>query len=236
MKRKRRIMRLKRVKRRYVTRRRRRPKSEVKCLTIIASRQSAKMTIPGGTWGASAGQDQSASALMINDLLGNITQGTNESNRIGRQIFVKSIRVKHTVELCSPSSSYSFNSGLLRITWCSALGTPGTSSVSDWYKYAIKDRILGQFNNNLYKLHRSKVYNITAGLPNIGSGTSTYQGMIKTIAYTLPLNRTVTYSGAIVKDEKDYYTMYMNAAVPNGTDGLQCFCVNTQISIYFTDD
>lgn len=226
-------------KRMYSTRRSMRKascKPEVKWYSVEAVRQSVKMTIPGASWASSPSAASSALSFQINNILQNITTGADVVNRIGRQIFVKSIRVHHIVELCSPNNTTPLNTGLLRLTWCTATGTPQSTSFSNWYKRPIMDRVMGSFNNNFFKLHYNKVHNVSGYLNNLAGTNSVYLGAIKHIKYTLPVNRIVSYDATgAVKEEKDFYSLFMQATCPSGYDGLQVYCVNIQIVVYFTD-
>lgn len=235
MKRKRRIMRLKKTKRRYVTRRRRQ-KTEVKYYNLIQSRQGVNMTIPNGGWTlGSPSQASSANSFAINNILANIGIGADEGQRIGRSIFVKSIIVKHYVNMCPQDSTYNLSSAALRVTWCSINGNPQTA-ISTWFKDPIRDRMLGSFNNSYYKLHYNKIYNLSSGAVATSSGSTNTIGAHKFIKYKLNLNRKVDYSSATdIKNEQDIYSLFFNAAYPNGADGKQVFCINTQIQIFYTD-
>lgn len=228
-------MRLKKTKRRYITRRRRQ-KTEVKYFNIIQTRQGVNMTIPNGGWTTgSPSQASSANSFAINNVLKDIIQGTDEGQRIGRSVFVKHIIVKHYVNLCPADSTYNLNTGALRVTWCSINGNTQTA-INTWFKDPIRDRMLGQFNTSFYKLHYNKIYNLSSGAAATNTGATSTQGAQRIIKYKMYLNRQVNYSSANdIKEERDIYSLFMNAAYPNGSDGKQVFCVNTQIQIFYTD-
>lgn len=226
--------------RRYRSRKSR-MRPEIKYLTLEQSQQAIKQTVSGGSWsGTTPDRASAGSSFFVSNLLDYIQPGNLDGQRIGRKIFVKSIKCRHMVWVCSPNQNTALNAIAVRILWATPIGTPGSTSFTNFFKTAARDRVLNAFNNDYYKLHYSKVHVINGPYENRNDSAYPYQttGGMKYISYTIPVNREVTWdANGLLKEERDRYSLFMMASGPNidPTGPVQLACANQTFQIYYTD-
>jgi len=220
--------------RRKWKRRRKIPKyDEVKTHTTAISSQSIKVNLPGA-----ADTTQYAEAFIYNNLLNQITQGTDFYQRVGSQIYVLNIKFKVNVWLCS-TNQYELNSGLLRINIGEPTGTSQLTNFPNYYRYAAKDRLVMPLNRKQYTFHYDRTYNVSGGYTNRfqdAFDALKHSGYVKHIEFNIPVNRRVEYTtlGA-VKNQRDQMSVFATAFCPNAVNAQQVFCSDWSWTTYYVD-
>jgi len=215
-------------------RRRRIPKyDEVKTYATGIGNQVIRVQFPGA-----ADSTMYRQAFIYNNMLNVIPQGTDYFNRIGNQIYVLNIKVKFNVWLCSPDL-YELNTGILRVIVGEPIGVALNSDFPGFFRQTGKDRTIQPLNRKKYTFKYDRVYNITSGYTNRLQNTVDplkHTGAIRHYEFNLPVNRRVEYTtDGTIKNQRDQYSLFATAFLPNPYDLQQAFCSNWSWTIYYVD-
>lgn len=187
---------------------------------------------------ATASADLPANQNFYNDMIGNISLGTDSTNRIGQSIFVKKIVIYLYPYLCPANrASYSVNQSLLRVMVTGAREPAGTTCTSFFHE-ADKWPDLGFIDRRNRPVHYDKWFDIQATQPT--TSAQIMQGKVRRIVIPFRVNRRCVFtSTGAVKEDSNCFSLQM-AAIPPAyaeiTDATQVFCTAWSYRVYFTDD
>jgi len=229
-----------RIKRRYITKRRK-PSSKVETKIYTTHTDSEAIY---STYTLTNGTISPGSWYHKGDLLNGIVNGINANQRIGSKIFVKKIQVLHTLYLCPEGNNASISAAAIRYVicsagWNSAAGTP----LNNFFDEPCKVGINGSLNRRNFIVWKDKTYNINSSTyaSTNSTGVSVVgQGHMRTIRHTINVNRSVTFVPGqnLVKDERDSFCFFTFAALPGqlpNTEG-RAACQSTRYRVWYTDD
>jgi hypothetical protein len=239
--------------RRRPTIRRRESKPEVKYLTVPV------FDIPVSLWKNGSpttllGQISGSGNKIIRDLFDRIEVGTLPSQRIGRTIFVKSIRSKFSFRFCptqaardngytkSPANPIS-----VRMIWFDSTSTIAsdtelfqmqglTQNFDVAHKYVDRTQFM-IFADKMFTA-RTGGFSVDVGTSVSGANFSVPPSL--TIAHTLPVNKTITYRNVDQqpKSELETYTLAFIASDPSCQQTFlapQYLCCQGTVRVYYTD-
>lgn len=213
-------------------------RAEVKLRTIHAVDQSIREYV------GSSIADMYSPFNFQQDVIANITKGTNGNERIGDHIFVKKIVFDFWGDLCpkvwnTPATNIDCNSILHR----TLIGNwRNSGDVSGIWRNAVAYQIHGQVDRRAYNVHLDRLQQITVGIPASQKSSAAVTGMGKTWhkQMVLNLNRQVTFdanTGKMKRDE-DVVSLAMLGHLPSPAPSTwyQTACMCYRIRIYYTDN
>lgn len=188
-------------------------------------------------------------AVVYNNLFGNILKGTRYFERIGNKVFVKNIVIKADMWTCG------FSEGATRRDVTSAnvrvlitnLNTTLTNTPAFFSADNGGAKMLAPINRKNYRVHYDRTINLSGGYPNdnVLTSSSYYTGKIQRFSVNLRVNKFISWNdftgiagaGAEGLTNHDhYYTVTALSSIPrNGPDGALPVCSNWYTRIYFTD-
>lgn len=238
------------TKKRYKSYRRRRGTPEVKVFDSSTIGKGIPIDI------ASDGTIRAANKIFGN-IFSLITQGTNQFQRIGNKIFVKSVQIRCTYWTCGFLYSYSgsarsigVNTALMRVIVDNTVG--GAIDHADFFAGTNNgSKISCPLNRKVYNIRADRTFRLQGGLSSLPGDPATTAsnscGDIRSFKMNVPMNRTIVYqqtdsgSSPIIKDVTDAFTIHAISAIPNlatytTIPYVTPVCSNWHVRIYYTDD
>jgi len=232
--------------------RRRETKPEVKYLTVPV------YDVPVGLWRNGSpttlmGQIAGSGNKIIRDLFDRIEVGVLPSQRIGRTIFVKSIRSKFSFRFCPTQAAmdngFSQSPGnpiTVRMIWFDS--TSNLSSDTELFQmqgltqnFDVSCKYVDRTQFMIFadKMFKGPTAGFTANMKP-PSGTYEMTPVSLTLAHTLPVNKTITYRNVDQqpKSEMETYTLAFVASDPaqrNTQLAGQYLCCSGTVRVYYTD-
>lgn len=211
---------------------------EVKYFTFVTEEVPSNVT-----YTSTPSTTMYATNHLISNILGGITLGTSNNQRIGNKIYVKFVQFHIFTHGCPGTSAYSVDAYNLRVIVANTGQTRvvATNNVNTFFGAAVKNTFNGLIDRTRVVVKYDKVFRISPGaIPTSALVPDNFCGPSKRISITIPIGKVIEYNDGLTapKNDADYLSLYMMTGTPGmnaTTNATQIACSDITFRVYYTD-
>lgn len=210
---------------------------EVKMLQVASKCNSLKLHV-GATASATLYPGQNISGGMFSY----IVPGTGVDQRIGNNVFVKSVMLRGMSFGCPLDGTYNVGNYLIRIIAWTGLNTAASTITKFFASESENNFYLPLNRKKIEKVYVDKVFTVRSnGYTTANTTQDRTLGGVHYFNIKIPINRRITYiqGGNETKHETDVFNYAILVGTPGmcnaSNDARQIACVSMNSTVYFTD-